>query len=171
VQIGAPCDDDVAGVVMQVARRVVRMLRRRGKVEDDAVADIEDDGSILLPCMVASVQRVGVVGEGAGRALLRPGRRRDVEVVRVAKRRCADVDGFRCMPMCAFRRATARSWNGCAGTWRGLRSRASGSSCSPTAASATASSGSGVTARRLSSSTHSTSRASWRRWFRDRVRT
>ena len=38
VQIGAPSDEDVAGIVVQVAKRVVRMLRRRGKVEDDEVA-------------------------------------------------------------------------------------------------------------------------------------
>jgi hypothetical protein len=70
------------------------MLRRRGKVEDDEVVAAEDDGSVLLPCMAASVQRVGVLGEGAGRALRRPGRRRDAEVERVQRRRCADVDGF-----------------------------------------------------------------------------
>jgi hypothetical protein len=94
VQIEPPSDDDVAGIVMQVAQRVERMLRRRGKIEDDAVAQVEDDGSVLLPCMAASVQRIGVMGEGSGRTLRRPGRRRDVEVVRVAKRRCAEVDGF-----------------------------------------------------------------------------
>jgi hypothetical protein len=33
---------------------------RRGKVEDDAVAEVEDDGSMVLPCIAASVQRVGV---------------------------------------------------------------------------------------------------------------
>jgi hypothetical protein len=38
--------------------------------------------------------RVGVLGEGEGRALRRPGRRRDTEVERVQRRRCADVDGF-----------------------------------------------------------------------------
>ena len=70
------------------------MLRRRGKVEDDEVTPVEDDGSMLLPCMAASVQRVGVVGEGEGLTLRRLGRRRDVESTRVAKRRCADVDGF-----------------------------------------------------------------------------
>jgi hypothetical protein len=30
------------------------MLRRRGKVDDDAIAGIETDGSMLLPCMAAS---------------------------------------------------------------------------------------------------------------------
>ena len=44
--------------------------------------------------MAASVQRVGSLGEGEGRALRRPGRRRQVEVVKLDKRRCADVDGF-----------------------------------------------------------------------------
>ncbi len=94
VQLEAPSEEDVAGIAVQVATRVVRMLRRRGKVEDDEVAWVEDDGSVLLPCMAASVQRVGALGEGEGRALRRPGRRRDSEVVRVERRRCADVDGF-----------------------------------------------------------------------------
>ena len=79
VQIAAPSDEDVAGIAVQVAKRVVRMLRRRGKVEDDEVTPVEDDGSMLLPCMAASVQRVGVVGEGEGLTLRRLGRRRDVE--------------------------------------------------------------------------------------------
>jgi len=96
VQIGAPSDEDVAGIAVQVAKRLVRMLRRRGKVERDTVAAVQDNGSMLLPWLAASVQRLGVMGEAAGRTLRRPGRRRDVDVnvVRVAKRRCADVDGF-----------------------------------------------------------------------------
>lgn len=94
MQIGAPSDTDVAGIATQVAKRVVRLLRRRGKLEDDRVAAVDDDGSMLLPCMAASVQRLGMIGEGADRSLRRPGRRRDVEVLRVAKRRCAAVDGF-----------------------------------------------------------------------------
>jgi hypothetical protein len=69
------------------------MLRRRGKLEDDAVAPVDDDGSVLLPCMLASVGRVAAVGDGAGRMLRRPGRRQ-LAPVRRAKRRCADVEGF-----------------------------------------------------------------------------
>jgi hypothetical protein len=78
--LGHPTDEDVAGIAAQVATRVVRMLRRRGKVEADDVAAIEGDDPMLLPCIAASVQRVGMLGEGAGRSLRRPGRRRDVEV-------------------------------------------------------------------------------------------
>ncbi|MBX7083821.1 MAG: transposase [Nannocystaceae bacterium] len=40
------------------------------------------------------MQRTGALGDGAGRSLRRPGRRRQVEVVEVDRRRCADVDGF-----------------------------------------------------------------------------
>lgn len=93
VQVEPPTDDEVARVTAQVAARVVRMLRRRGKLEDDAVAQLDDDGSVLLPCMLASVGRMGALGEGAGRMLRRPGRR-DVEPVSVRKRRCAEVSGF-----------------------------------------------------------------------------
>jgi hypothetical protein len=93
VRVDAPTDDEVAEVTRTVASRVVKTLRRRGKLEDDAVAPVDDDGSVLLPCMLASVGRVAAVGDGAGRMLRRPGRRQ-VAPVRRAKRRCADVDGF-----------------------------------------------------------------------------
>ncbi len=62
MQLEAPSDEDVAGIALQVATRVVRMLLRLGKLEDDEVAAVEDDGSALLPCMAASVQRVGALG-------------------------------------------------------------------------------------------------------------
>jgi Putative transposase len=94
VPIEPPSDEDIARVTEQVAQRIVRMLRHRGKLELDDVAAVEDDGSVLLPCMEASVQRVGVIGPAAGRALRRPGRRAHVELAAVAKRRCAEVDGF-----------------------------------------------------------------------------
>jgi hypothetical protein len=123
-QVGAPSDDDVAGIGTRVAKRAVAMLRRRGKVEDDAVAEVEDDRSMLLPWIAASVQRVGVLGQGAGRTLWRPCRRCDVESVRIAKRRCADVDGFSLHADVCVPARDLRDWNGCAGTWRALRSRA-----------------------------------------------
>ena len=94
VQIDPPSDEDVARVTEQVAQRIVRMLQRRGKLELDAPAAIEDDGSVLLPCMEASGRRVGAVGREAGRALRRPGRRAHVQLAALPKRRCAEVDGF-----------------------------------------------------------------------------
>ncbi len=44
---------------VHVATRVVRMLRRRGKVEDDEVAAARDDGYAPLSCMAASVPARG----------------------------------------------------------------------------------------------------------------
>ena len=93
VRVEPPSDEAVAQLTEQVARRVERMLRRRGKLDDGQVGAVEDDGSVLLPCMLASVQRVDALGATAGRALARPGRH-EVERVHIAKRRCAELEGF-----------------------------------------------------------------------------
>ena len=94
VAIEPPRDEDLARLAAQVAKRIERMLRRRGKLELDTVGAVEDDGSVLLPCMEGSVQRVGVIGSAVGRSLRRPGRRAHVEIAPVVKRRCAEVNGF-----------------------------------------------------------------------------
>jgi hypothetical protein len=142
VQLEAPSDEDVAGIT---GGDPGDAELRPGKVEDDELAAVEDGGSVLLPCMAASVQRVGVMGEGERRVLRRPGRRRYVEMV--DKRRCADVDGFSFhADVCVPARDRAQLERLCRYVAR-------------------------PAAPRRWSSTRSTSWASSRRWLRDHART
>jgi len=99
VQIEAPSDDDVAGIAVLVANRVVPMLGRRGKIEDDEVAAVDDDGSMQLACMAASVRQMAMMGQGdqtLAAATGPPARRRGRAHAEAPMRgrRCANVDGF-----------------------------------------------------------------------------
>jgi len=69
VEIKAPSDHDARGhrgAGSDPRGANAAAARRRGKVEDDEVAGVEDDGSMLSPCMAASVQRVGVMAKARG---------------------------------------------------------------------------------------------------------
>jgi hypothetical protein len=93
----APSDAEVALVTEQIARRVVRLLRREGHVADpDAPADagVDDELSPLDACQAAAVQGRIALGPEAGHAVRRLGRQRDVKPEFRPGALCAEVQGF-----------------------------------------------------------------------------
>ena len=93
----APTDAEVALVTEQIARRVLRLLRREGHVADpDAPADagVDDELSPLDACQAAAVQGRIALGLEAGHAVRRLGRQRDVKPEFRRGALCAEVQGF-----------------------------------------------------------------------------
>ena len=98
-----PSDADIAAVVQQISRRVLRTLRRLGYLEagtDDVVATghdpLRDDAPELARTLAASVQQRLAFGERAGQKVRRLGAGFGAtgEAPTLTGPRCASVHGF-----------------------------------------------------------------------------
>ena len=99
VAIPAPSTEQVAEVVKTIRQRVLRLLVRRGIVDEQgrlATEDDEGDEESVLPLLAAaSVQGVSAVGPEAGRRLTRPGRSRAEPYAEAELGpRCVAIGGF-----------------------------------------------------------------------------
>jgi hypothetical protein len=89
-------DGEVRRVAATVARRVARLLRRRGLLEDDA-AELDESEALLGAIAGASIRGRIATGPRAGQPMLRLGDRVDPEAIDWSVNpapRCAVVDGF-----------------------------------------------------------------------------
>jgi hypothetical protein len=86
--VGAPqlTDDDVQQIVETTAKRVVRLLQRRGVLEEGNVDSLWEDESLLATITAASVQGQIATGERAG--------------LRVRRRLIDPEEGIRSGPLC-----------------------------------------------------------------------
>jgi hypothetical protein len=98
-----PTDTDIAAVVQQISRRVIRMLRRLGYLEADMESPVatgydplRDHEPALARTMAASVQQRIAGGERAGQPVRRLGAGfgHEGEAPRLTGPRCASVHGF-----------------------------------------------------------------------------
>ena len=93
-----PTDQEIARITAAIARRVEKLLEKRGLSGDDAPAGpdpLEADQPLLTQLYAASVQGRIATGPRAGRRTLRLGDRVDAEDVETrAGPRCASVQGF-----------------------------------------------------------------------------
>jgi hypothetical protein len=93
-----PDDSEIARVTAAVAKRIVRLLTRRGLLPDDGQPTedpLASDEPLLAACASASLRGRIATGPRAGRRVMRLGDRIDVEDVEsVPGKRCASVQGF-----------------------------------------------------------------------------
>jgi len=104
----APTDEEIAGVLGQVHRRVLRLLRRRGRrpeAEMTGSDPVAEQQPLLAGYAAASIQGLVAGGPRAGQAV----RRRRTAAVDPAKRRCARLEGFSLHANVAVP-ADARGW-------------------------------------------------------------
>jgi hypothetical protein len=96
VALPPPSTAEVAAVVKTIRQRVLRLLRRRGIVDEQGqLVDEEDDDGTVLPLLeAASVQGVSAMGPEAGRKLTRLGRKDVPYVDADLGPRCAAIGGF-----------------------------------------------------------------------------
>ncbi len=93
--LSPPSDEEIARVTASVAKRVVRLLLRRGLLEQDGppLADpLEEEEPLLAACAQASVRHRIATGLRAGKHVMRLGDRIEIEDVesRVGEQ-CASV--------------------------------------------------------------------------------
>jgi hypothetical protein len=92
-----PEDAEVARVARQIARRIVRLLERRGRHPEADPGDADplpDEQPLLASLYAASVSGQVATGRRAGRRTLRVGDRIDPEALPALEgERCARVDG------------------------------------------------------------------------------
>jgi hypothetical protein len=92
-----PDGDEVARVAHRIARRIVRLLERRGlhpEAESEEADPLADRQPLLATLYAASVSGRVATGSGAGRRMLRVGDRIDPEALpQLEGERCANVDG------------------------------------------------------------------------------
>jgi hypothetical protein len=93
-----PDDDEIARVTAAIAKRIVRLLKRRGLLVDEG-APAEDpllrDEPLLAGCASASIRQRIATGPRRGQAVMRLGDRIEAEDVEsVPGKRCASVQGF-----------------------------------------------------------------------------
>jgi hypothetical protein len=96
--LSPPSDEEIARVTASVAKRVVRLLLRRGLLEQDGpplVDPLQEEEPLLAACAQASVQHRIATGLRAGKHVMRLGDRIEIEDVesRVGEQ-CASVQGF-----------------------------------------------------------------------------
>jgi hypothetical protein len=93
-----PTDEEIARITAAIARRVEKLLVRKGLLGEDAPTDpdpLEADEPLLPQLYSASVQGRIATGPRAGQRLLRLGDRIDIEDVEaITGPRCASVQGF-----------------------------------------------------------------------------
>jgi hypothetical protein len=93
-----PTDEEIARITAAIARRVEKLLVRKGLLGEDAPTDpdpLEADERLLSQLYSASVQGRVAAGPRAGQRLLRLGDRIDVEGAEaITGPRCASVQGF-----------------------------------------------------------------------------
>ena len=93
-----PTDQEIARITAAIARRVEKLLVRRGLLGEQGPADpdpLEADQPLLSQLYSASVQGRVATGPRAGERVLRLGDRIDVEEVEaITGPRCASVQGF-----------------------------------------------------------------------------
>jgi hypothetical protein len=90
----APDDEEIARTVRTLARRLQRLLERRGLFEGDSADPDPLEGSVLASLADASVRGRVATGTRAGRRVLRRGDRIDPEDLReTPEPRCANVGG------------------------------------------------------------------------------
>jgi hypothetical protein len=93
-----PTDEEIARITAAIARRVEKLLVRKGLLGEDAASEpdpLEADEPLLSQLYSASVQGRVATGPRAGQRLLRLGDRIDAEDVEaITGPRCASVQGF-----------------------------------------------------------------------------
>ncbi len=93
-----PSDEEIAHITAAIARRVEKLLLRKGLLGEDAPTDpdlLEADQPLLSQLYSASVQSRIATGPRAGQRVLRLGDRIDVEGAEaITGPRCASVQGF-----------------------------------------------------------------------------
>ncbi len=152
--LSPPSDEEIARVTASVAKRVVRLLIRRGLLEQDGppLADpLEQAEPLLAACAQASVRHRIATGLRAGKQVMRLGDRIEIEDVesRVGEQ-CAAVQGFRLHAGVAVGGQDALGSSGSAGIFRDRRSPESGSSNSRMGGLRTGFATPGGTGRRMS---------------------
>jgi hypothetical protein len=94
----APDDQEIARVTAAVAKRIVRLLTRRGLLAEAgqlAPDPLQCDEPLLAACASASLRGRIATGPRAGQPVMRLGDRIEVEDVEsVPGKRCASVQGF-----------------------------------------------------------------------------
>jgi hypothetical protein len=93
-----PTDEEIARITAAIARRVWKLLVRRGLLGEEGPTDpdpLEADEPLLSQLYSASLQGRVATGPRTGQRLLRLGDRIDVEDVEaITGPRCASVQGF-----------------------------------------------------------------------------
>ena len=89
-----PSDEDVAELCRTIRDRTLRLLQRRGLLDDTGAEDSQEEPALLDAMAAASVQGRIALGERAGRAVLRVGPGPAPEVTFVPGELCAALDGF-----------------------------------------------------------------------------
>jgi len=97
-ELPPPSDEEVARVTALVAKRIVRLLMRRGLLEEDGPPredPLAQEEPLLAACAEASVRHRIATGVRAGMLVMRLGDRIEIEDVesRVGEQ-CASVQGF-----------------------------------------------------------------------------
>ncbi len=96
--LSPPSDEEIARVTASVAKRVVRLLLRRGLLEQDGppLADpLQEEEPLLAACAQASVRHRIATGLRAGKHVMRLGDRIEIEDVELrVGEQCASVQGF-----------------------------------------------------------------------------
>jgi hypothetical protein len=90
----APTDEDVAELCRTIRNRTLRLLQRRGLLDDTGAEDSQEEPGLLDVMAAASVQGRIALGERAGRPVLRVGSAPAGEATFAPGELCADVDGF-----------------------------------------------------------------------------
>lgn len=107
-------DDDVQRIVETAAQRVVRLLQRRGLLEEGHVDPLRKQEPLLATITAASIQGQVATGERAGQPMRR--RLLDPQAGIRTGPLCFASRGSPCMRPPAFRPLTAFVWKGCADT-------------------------------------------------------
>jgi hypothetical protein len=135
-----PTAHELARLVAAIARRVERLLARRGLSLGEADADARDplaeDAPALAALSAASVAGRSVIGRAAGARVARIGNDPDAYTPKPERRGRRAMRVSICTPAAPCAPTTARGSNACVTTSSARRSRRSGSSSSPMAASA-----------------------------------
>ena len=94
----APGDEEIARVVANSAKGIIRLLERRGLLSDsgDAAEDpLQDEEPLLAACAAASLRSRIATGARTGKPVMRLGDRIEAEDVEFAPgKNCASVQGF-----------------------------------------------------------------------------
>ena len=114
VFVAAPplADEDVQKLVETASQRIVRLLQRRGLLDDSLVDDLSESEPLQAALSAASVQGQFATGECGGGCRL--------QLRGCVARRCASpLVVFRCMRPSAWPPTTGPAWSGSSATLHG----------------------------------------------------